>query len=265
MKIRRPNFLVAGAQKCGTSYLCAALARHSDVFHSEPKEPLFFQKADVNADNFVNYLQTYFSDALDQPRVGEGSTVYFQWPNALENIRKCLGSEVKIMISLRHPTDRAVSFYLHNLRKGRLIGTERICDTGTDVRSSPVLSSMYASHLERWLEVYGEQVKILRFDDLLAAPTRFVEQATSFLGLSAPSAISEAAVNRGFGLVWKDGRLTLDTAGPSDELTPSFSMSELEDLHALFIDDVEKTEALLGVSLATWKKMPDFTAKQSGW
>lgn len=263
--IRQPNFLVIGAQKAGTTYLCAALARHSDVFHSEPKEPLFFQKAHVNAESFGNYLQTYFSGARDELRIGEGSTVYFQWPNALKNIRACLGDEIKVIISLRHPTDRAVSFYLHNLKKGRLTGTERICDTGTDVRSSPMLSSMYASHLERWLEAFGEQVKILRFDDLLAEPIRFVEQATSFLGLSVPKAINEAAVNKGFGLAWRDDRLTLDTTGPPNQRTPSFSMSELEDLHALFIDDIEKTEALLGVSLVAWKQMPDFTAKQSGW
>ena len=36
-----PNFLVIGAQKCGTTALCAVLGRHPDVFMTEPKEPLF--------------------------------------------------------------------------------------------------------------------------------------------------------------------------------------------------------------------------------
>lgn len=35
----RPDFLVIGAPKAGTTALHAALARHPDVFDSTPKEP----------------------------------------------------------------------------------------------------------------------------------------------------------------------------------------------------------------------------------
>jgi hypothetical protein len=265
MNIRRPNFLVAGAQKCGTSYLCAVLARHHDVFHTDPKEPLFFQRPDVSAASFEQYLVKFYSGAGEQARVGEGSTVYFQWPNALENIRTYLGDDLKIIISLRHPTDRAVSFYLHNLRKGRVTGSEPICNIGGDVRMSPVLSSMYADHLERWLDAYGDRVKVLRFDDLLASPTEFVEQATDFLGLQSLGTVNTKAVNKGFGLVWRDSLLTLETPDPASDRTASFTMTELEDLHDLFQRDIERTQALLGTPLDAWKKMPEFTAKQSGW
>lgn len=265
MKVRRPNFLVAGAQKCGTSYLCAVLARHASVFHSDPKEPLFFQRSDVTAESFENYLVDFYSNASDQRRVGEGSTVYFQWPRALENIKTYLGDELKIIISLRQPTDRAVSFYLHNQRKGRIKGSERICDIGDDIRISPVLSSRYASHLERWLEAYGDNLKVLRFDDLLASPTDFVEQATMFLDLEPMGKINTKAVNRGYGLVWRDDCLVLSEHSQTGEVIPSFTKSELEDLHSLFLDDIDKTQALLGMSLSDWKRMPDFTAKQAGW
>lgn len=265
MQIRRPNFLVAGAQKSGTSYLCAALARHDAVFHTDPKEPLFFQRADVTAVSFERYLARFYSGAADQPRVGEGSTVYFQWPRALENIKAHLGDDLQVIISLRHPTDRAVSFYLHNLRKGRITGSERICDIGDDIRMSPVLSSRYASHLERWFEAYGDKVMILRFDDLLASPTDFVARATSFLGIEPMGEVNRKAVNKGYGLAWREGCLTLDAPVEPGQVAPSFSMSELEDLHALFMDDIDRTQALLGVSLDGWKSMPEFTARQAGW
>ena len=39
---RFPDFLLVGAPKCGTSALHAALARHPQLFLSEPKEPKFF-------------------------------------------------------------------------------------------------------------------------------------------------------------------------------------------------------------------------------
>ena len=264
MSIPHPNFLVVGAQKCGTSYLCAVLARHASVFHTNPKEPLFFQRPDVTPESFDHYLAKFFSTAGKQPAVGEGSTVYFQWPDALENIRTYLGDALRIFICLRHPTDRAVSFYLHNLRKGRIDGSERICDVGGDARMSPVLSSMYAPHLQRWFEAYGERVKVLLFDELLASPTAFITKATDFLGIQPMGEIHTKAVNKGFSLEWQDGRLTLEVADPSVQ-PPSFSMSELEDLHALFQDDIQATEALLGIPLDKWKKMPAFTAKQNGW
>jgi len=158
---RQPNFLVAGAQKSGTSYLCSILARHPAVFHTTPKEPMFFQQENVTEASFASYLSSFYRDAANQPRVGEGSTIYFQWPHALQNIRRWLGPRIEIIVSLRQPTDRAVSFYLHNLRKGRIRGDERIADVGSDVRLSPVLTSLYAPHIERWLEAYGPRMQFL--------------------------------------------------------------------------------------------------------
>lgn len=265
MILRRPNFLVAGAQKCGTSYLCAVLARHPSVFHTDPKEPMFFQRPDVSASSFQAYLSTFYADARDEPRVGEGSTVYFQWPNALENIRAHLGQDIKVIISLRHPTDRAVSFYLHNVRKGRVASGQRLGDVGRDVKLSPVLSSQYSEHVERWLDAYGESVLFLRFDDLLASPTSFIERATGFLDLAPLGEINAKAVNKGFGLVWNDDVLTLEEPLPDGRPAPRFSLSELEDLHASFQEDVERTEALLGQGLDSWKAMPDFTERQASW
>lgn len=265
MTVRSPNFLVVGAQKCGTSYLCAMLARHASVFHSDPKEPLFFQKPGVDRENFDAYLSTYFAAASSKPWVGEGSTVYFQWPNALENIKSYLGSGISVIVSLRHPTDRAVSFYLHNLRKGRISGNERIADVGKDVKLSPVLSSLYASHVERWLEAYGDNVLFLRFDELLESPKAFVTQATDFLGIAPMGEVNARAVNRGFGLVWKGDILTLETPLENGQTSPEFSLSELEDLHSLFQDDIARTEAVLGRRLDAWKKMPDFTERQASW
>lgn len=258
MSTRRPNFLVAGAQKCGTTYLCAALARHPKVFHCDPKEPLFFQRADVDKASFRTYLQSCFSGASGQEWVGEGSTVYFQWPKALPNIRRYLGDELHVFVCLRHPTERAVSFYLHNVRKGRLSGREPIGSTGKDVKMSPVLSSRYADALERWLDAYGDQLRVLRFDDLQSDPAAFVAQATDHLGIAPLARVPANAVNKGFDLEWRGDRLTLAGKAATMPEPPAFSRAELEDLHAMFAEDLDRTEALLGTSLRDWRVMPDF-------
>lgn len=255
---RRPNFLVIGAQKCGTSYLCAALSRHPSVFHTDPKEPLFFQRGDVSPTSFGDYLDRFFAGAGDQPAVGEGSTVYLQWPNALRNIRCHLGDDLKLIVCLRHPTDRAVSFYLHNLRKGRFAGDEPIAAAGNDLRTSPALSSRYAPHLERWLEAYPGKLEVILFDTLLEDPAAFVGQATDFLGIPPAGRIPATAVNKGFDLEWRNDCLTLAQT-PDGTVAPAFSRGELEDLHARFQDDIAATEALTGLDLSAWRRFPQFT------
>lgn len=93
------------------------------IFMSSPKELLFFQKQSLSKSAFQNYLADNFSNATNESWLGEGSTVYFQWPRAMENIIRFLGPELKIIICLRHPVEKAVSFYIHNWRRSRLRGS----------------------------------------------------------------------------------------------------------------------------------------------
>lgn len=264
-KPRKPNFLVLGAQKSGTTYLCAELARHPDVFHAEPKELLFFQRPDVDDASFARYLK-HFEGAGDRRWVGEGSAVYLQWPGAMRNIRRHLGRDLRLIVCLRQPTDRAVSFYLHNLRKGRFDGTERLASAGDgDVRLSPVVSSFYGKHLERWQNAYGDRLKVLLFDQLLESPEDFVKGATDHLGIDPLPAVKQTAVNRGFMLSWDGDCLTVDGPLPDGVKRPRFSRDELESLHAKFLPDIARTEAAIGRPLGHWNALPEFTAKQAAF
>jgi len=265
MKYKKPNFLIVGVQKAGTTYLCGRLAKHKEIFFSEPKELLFFQKGNITQESYENYLRDYFSNVQNEKYIGEGSTIYLQWSNALENIQKYLDKNIKIIVCLRQPTDRALSFYLHNYKKGRFDGREDILSVGDDVRLSPVLSSMYADDIKRWIDVYGDNISFQLFDDLLTSPTQFVKDATDFLNLDPMENVSESAVNKGFSLVWKDEVLTLNSKPKEGAVLPTFTMGQLEKLHALFLEDIEKTEKLIGRSLSHWKEMPEFTAKQKNW
>ena len=263
-ELKKPNVLIVGVQKAGTTFLCAKLADHQQVFFSNPKELLFFQKNNLTQKDFYHYINENFSEANNERYIAEGSTVYLQWPNALANIQNYLDKNLKIIVCLRHPTDRALSFHLHNYKKGRFKGHEDILKTGKNINLSPTLSSMYSEHIERWLDVYGENMTFILFDDLLKSPTKFVKQATDFLGLKPLQNISEQAVNKGYSLIWKNDKLTLNLPEQNRPL-PTFEKSQLEQLHELFLKDIEKTEKLIGQSLCHWKNMPEFTAKQKSW
>jgi hypothetical protein len=48
----RPDFLILGAPKAGTTALHAALTRHPDVFMSSPKEPKYWMCDDAPPPHF---------------------------------------------------------------------------------------------------------------------------------------------------------------------------------------------------------------------
>jgi hypothetical protein len=264
--MKKPNFLIIGVQKAGTTYLSGKLKNHLDVFVSDPKELLFFQKTDIGEQDFNTYLECYFSKVNQKKYINESSAIYLQWPNALENIKKFLGTDIKIIVCLRQPTDRAVSFYLHNYKKGRFSGSESILDVAKgDIRLSPVESSFYAPYIQKLLHLFKpDNISFQLFDDLLDSPQDFVNQATDFLSISQLPKINEKAVNKGFELVWENDSLTLNK-GMEGKETPVFDKSTLEKLHSIFQEDIDKTAKLIGRDLSHWKEMPEFSAKQKNW
>ena len=110
-----PNFLIAGAPRCGTTALFEYLRSHPAVYFSEPKEPHFFA-TDLARHRAVGSLDAYlklFSKARQQHRaVGEGSVFYLYSRDALPNIR-AVNPDVKIIVMLRNPVDLCHSLHAH--------------------------------------------------------------------------------------------------------------------------------------------------------
>ena len=117
---RLPNFLIIGAQKCGTSYIFNHLMSHPQIVKPAKKE--------------VNYFSWFYSKGLEWyknhfPEIhktdennkkfltGEATTNYLFHPLALMRIKKII-PDVKIIVSLRNPIDRAYSHYQMSVRKG---------------------------------------------------------------------------------------------------------------------------------------------------
>ena len=124
MKSKLPNFLLVGAAKCGTSSLHNYLNQHSDIFMPtynkegmKVKEPRFLIKDLVQNRlpkgvwNWDEY-QALFDDVDSEKAIGESTVLYlYFYETAINNIKKYLGDDVKIIIMLRNPVDRAYSAY----------------------------------------------------------------------------------------------------------------------------------------------------------
>ena len=132
-----PNFLIIGAPKAGTTALNSYLREHPQIYMSPVKEPGFFdfegQKPNFSGpgdrelyDHVATDIKSYlelFQGVSDEIAIGEATTWYLYSPRAPERIQHYLPN-IKLIVILRNPVDRAHSAFLHTLRDGREVITD---------------------------------------------------------------------------------------------------------------------------------------------
>lgn len=261
---RVPNFFVPGVQKAGTTYLCRQIARHPDIFFSKMKEPHFFHQKHFTEEAIEDYLTTHFTDAGDERWVGEGSTRYFQSDEAAARIAKRFGTDLRFIVAFRQPTEKAVSLYLHNFKRGRLTGRESILQMKAG-GVAVVPFSLFAHGCRTYIDTFGrERIHFMRYDDLVADPLGFVNSALGFLDLAPIERTSEKLANAGYNLAWEGDDLVAEIPPESlaaGQVRPRFPRAELEELHAMFLKDIAETAALSGLDLGHWWDFPTFLNK----
>ena len=121
--MKKPNFFILGAPKCGTTSLAAWLAEHPNVFMSPVKEPNFFNTGITKYLKYSPeaYQQLFTKADLQHLRVGEASTHYLLSKDAVPNILNYVEnpSEVKFIVAIRNPVEMAVSWHGQMLRDGQ--------------------------------------------------------------------------------------------------------------------------------------------------
>jgi len=115
-----PNLLIVGAAKCGTTSLHNYLNQHPDIFMCSPKEPHFLINKEIGKQRIhkgIIDLKDYKSLFCEKDHLkyrGESSVMYLSFPElAIKNIKRYLHDDVKIIIMLRNPIERAYSGYQH--------------------------------------------------------------------------------------------------------------------------------------------------------
>ena len=227
-----PNFFVVGAPKAGTTMIYERLKRHPEVFMSEVKEPHFFsdkRERDGAAPLSLTEYLALFDGAAGEHAVGEASPSYLHSPDAPRRIAE-FAPDAQIVVSLRHPVDRAYSHHLM-LRQSGVGGSvgpgvagfvasfeEAItrAAAGEEVQiGSGYSQSWYAEPLSRYIEVFGrERVFVTTLDRLAGGPDEF-GRLFQFLGVDPDADASPVGiVNGGHGpprsealrsLVFNDG------------------------------------------------------------
>jgi len=107
--MRKPNFLIIGAQRCGTTSLRNYLKQHPQIQMSARKELHYFDREFPRGIEW--YKRHFVSRGL---AVGEASPYYIFHPDIPSRVRVEL-PDAKIIVLLRNPVDRAYSHYNHEI------------------------------------------------------------------------------------------------------------------------------------------------------
>jgi len=229
MKNKLPNFLIVGAAKSGTSSLHNYLNQHPQVFMPsynkegmKVKEPRFLIK-DLVQHRLHNGIWTFeeyqslFDDVKDEKAIGESTVLYlYYYKNAINNIKHYLGEDVKIIIMLRNPADRAYSAFQHvsrgfkennsfekslEIEKGRMEREENL---------TPMVMykemGMYYEMVKAYMESF-KNIHIIFYEDFRDNIESEMNKIYNFLGISNNIKIDFITKHNVGGKKWKNERM----------------------------------------------------------
>ena len=187
-----PNFIIGGAQKCGTTSLHNELASHSQIFMSIPKELEFFHD-DTNFERGLKWYSQFFRDATGKKILGESSPHYLYSEKVPGRIARCL-PQINLLFILRNPVDRAYSGYWHSVRYGieslsfeqALLEESRRIAKGRyeQYHFSYIDRGFYVTQLKRYLEYFdSSQILVLKSEDYFENAPLTMQKIIDFLGI----------------------------------------------------------------------------------
>ena len=104
---RKPDFVIIGAQKSGTTSLYHYIVQHPEIEPASKKEIKFF---DIHYSEGEKWYLSHFPPKYpwaDNRITGEGSPEYMYLPWAAERLIEFL-PETKLVAILRNPVERAI-------------------------------------------------------------------------------------------------------------------------------------------------------------
>lgn len=187
----RPNYLVIGAQNCGTTSLCANLGKHPDVFITTPKELHFFSDPQTFAKGWAWY-ESHFDGVTTETAVGEGSTTYtrnIHQPDAPGLISTYL-PDARLIYMVRHPLRRMETHWLHRRRLKR----NPLWDFERTYREIPwmVDASLFWRQIGFYRENFSDdRIHVVFFEDYIADPEAELARCFDFLGVDSGYAVPD--------------------------------------------------------------------------
>jgi len=205
-----PDFLIIGAQKCGTTSLYTYLMQHPSVGTAFEKEVRYFND---HYENGVDWYKAHFPTNsyryLMSRResatliTGEGEPSYLPNPIVPQRVHDLI-PDVKLIVMLRNPVDRAYSHYQHRFSRGRELRTfedvvkadrEKLKNGWDNLPTGDYKSlghlhysylprGFYVDQIRSWMTVFPkEQFLIIRAEDFFIDTQAIYRDVLDFLCL----------------------------------------------------------------------------------
>ena len=202
-----PDFVIIGSAKCGTTSLYDFIVKHPNVKPAVTKEIMYFTSWYDHGtrwyrSNFPTNISKYYSYKKTGQRVltGEATPRYLIYNTTAPRMKKIM-PDVKLIVILRNPVDRAYSDY-HHRKKGTIlhnfiqemsfeeyIKMEELANSIYDVPLHltyyrVLKTSVYIDHIQNWFKYYDrKQFLFLRTEDFYKNPQQTLDRVFDFLGL----------------------------------------------------------------------------------
>ncbi len=222
-----PNFLIIGYYKSGTTSLYDYLIQHENIGKAKRKEIHYFSFSYWRG---LMWYRSYFSTIFAKRQIeaktgrkfhtGESSPQYIFHPYSLDRIHQTLPN-VKLILLLRNPIDRAYSHYIHEKnRENEPLKTfeeaieldderyevmfskfkkNEIKEFNNKVYLSPyVRMGKYILEIKKLYKIFPKnQILILKTSDLDNSPENTVNKALKFMDLLLTNKINFTKKNVG--------------------------------------------------------------------
>jgi len=217
-KYSLPQFLIIGAQKSGTSSLYSYLVQHPEVLASTRKEIGFFSEKYEKGSSWYRARFPSLKDISNGFVTGEATPEYIFHPHAAKRIHDLL-PDIRLILLLRNPVDRAISQYYHTKKNGHeelsledaLNAEDQRIKAATDemIRNEKEYSldwqrysyksrGIYCTQLQRYYDYFDrEQILIIHSQELYQSADLVMKKVESHLGLSEFEGFNFSAENIG--------------------------------------------------------------------
>lgn len=195
--MNKPNFVIAGVQKAGTTSVYNYLSQHPEVYMSPVKETNFFERDwEVLPDvqhiiakkpylaSWENYLKL-FAGVTNEIAIGEVSPNYLlHYECSMKRIQQFI-PEAKIIFILRNPIQRAYSDYLMHIRDA--VGTGKNKSLIAQIqysgdKSHILLKGLYSKALNYFYQKFDRnKIAVYLYDDLARDSLKFMQEMYKFL------------------------------------------------------------------------------------
>lgn len=242
-KVEHVDFIVGGVQKAGTTALHDFLAQHPQVALLRDQALHFFdQEEHFQSEPDYRILHGNFKPGWRWRVAGEVTADYLYYPRALNRIAQ-YNPEMKLVVSLRNPTERAFSQWNMRRDKGQeplefLDALKHDQEIGVWKRprgNGYIARSLYSPQLEAVFDLFPrERVLVLKYEELRRNPAPLLDQLFDFVGVKRLGRFKNEKRNVG-------------------SYSRKLTAEEREYAAAIFEDDINRTEELLGWDCSDWR------------